>query len=271
MSKRFYSELMSQEPSTQTDSKKSRVAKASKKGVRVPAALKKYVSKAITANEEKKYSMIPYFADITLTDPVITTVPMFMDLQPVISQGDGVSSRAGAQVKVASAWFNYRLNYKISGGDAASSTPLNVYMMIARPRSEQNSVTSTEALELFYVANNTTSTFDSGDAQAPFFMPNNDFWDVRYWTRKPLKLGNASGAANRATSNNDYNLQYDGKIDMAKIFPKTLKFSNSGTVALNANWYCLWFVQRIDRTTTPDPIVNAPEVNAQLTIKFTDA
>lgn len=255
--------------------KKKPVFKSGKKKkfsrkVSVPKVVKSYVKRQIDKNQEDKFLMKSYFNGVTIT-PATGTLPLVFDLTPSGSdQGAGVSDRIGTKIRIKAAYFNWRFFLSGASQTSASDMPLYLFFMIARPRSSQNSVTTTETDQLFYSADNTLQCFDSGDSQSQWFLPNRDFWDVRYWTRRPIKLGSASGSGTANYANNEFVIERSGVVNMSKIYNKIVRFNNTGTVAQGNNWYAIYFVQKFDytvSTTNWDP----PAITAQLNIKYEDS
>lgn len=235
----------------------------------VSKSVKQYVKRTISAKAEDKQMMLSYFVGPALTPGASGAIPAVMDLTPLIVQGVGKGQRVGSQCRMKTAYLNWR--WTISGASQTSAVdmPLFCYMMIARPRSSQNNVTVTDTDQLFYNGGGTLTQFDSGDAQANWFIPNKDYWDIRYWTRKPIKLGSATGSGTTLFANNDFKADVSGVINMAKIYGKLWRFNNSGSVPLGQNWYLLAFVQKYDYTTTTlnwDP----PVLAVQLNVKYED-
>lgn len=241
--------------------------KVSAKPRKVSKSVKTYVKKVLASNAENKYAMNPFSSNVAIT-AASGTLPTFWDLTPLLTQGTSVSTRIGNKVRVRAAYLNWRCVFPMTGLDA-TDIPMNVYFMIARPRQSQNTVTTTETDQLFFSGNSLTSNFDSGDAQSSWFIPNKEFWDIRYWTRRPLKLAPSGNSASPPSANNDFKLEYQGVVNMKKIYNKILRFNNTSSTAQGSSWYCIWFVQKIDLTISTVGW-NPPFVTGQVNLLYED-
>lgn len=212
------------------------------------------------------------FQDYNTTTPVFPnatgTFPQQFDLTPLISQGVTTNAREGNKARLMSAKLFWRWNLSGAAQTANVDQPLLIYMLIGRPRNNQNGPTTTETDQMFYVATGSTGSFNSGSGVANAFKPNREFWDIKYWTYRPIKLG-ASVQANSGFDNNDFPAFRSGVIDCTKMYRKTLRFNNSGTTANSNNLYLYVFIQKYNldiATVNWDP----PQFNARLTVNFED-
>lgn len=237
---------------------------------KVPKNIKRYVKSAISVRSEDKVMMLSYFNSPILTPGSSGVVPTAFDLTPSIAQGVGRGQRVGSVARIKSAYLNWRWQLSGASQTAGVDMPLFVYMMIARPRNDNAAFSVTETDQLFYSGGQTVSQFDSGDAQANWFLPNKDFWDVRYWTRRPIKLGSQTGSGTTNYANNSFQIERSGVINMGKIYNKILRFNNASSTPQGNTWYLICFVQKYDYTvvtTNWDP----PSITLQQNIKFEDS
>jgi len=256
MSKRFFSELMSQADEQQAANVITRAVKKVAKGKRVASKLtvseatKKYVKRAITAHSEKKqYTEAQGPSSLILSTS--GTVPLMYDLAPAISYGTGNGNRVGNKVNVLKSSLTVTV-FKNQAALGADDKPCRVMFLIGRVIESPTTTPSTSDLDkLFWVDGAATDTFESGGAAA-FYRPiNKDYWDIRY--RSPvLNVGNASGnnvaVTTNSGNNNDFKLVHDIDVPIWKFWPKTIKFDASSSGSTNCNWFIIFCLQKIDYT-----------------------
>jgi len=256
-----------------TQTKRRGRPKGSKNKPKVAPAVKRYVKRAIAVDQENKYVWINLENQVVLTAPTVGPLPTFFDLQPVITQGIGKSNRIGTRCRIRKATLNFRL--WLDPNVALTSNidqPMFVYYAICRPRSEQNVFTQTENDQMFYTGPNTVSGFDSTDYRAPWYVPNKDSTEFKYWTRRGIKLGWADypdlGTAIRG--NNDFRSSYEFNHDMTKVYNKLLHFNNAGVFAEGNNWYLIFYVQKMNLNTSPTNW-EKPQITGRVFIEYEDA
>lgn len=218
----------------------------------VSKSVKNYVKKQIHRNEENK-QFTENQGPTALNFSTSGTIPLAYDITPALSYGTANGFRIGNRVRVLRASLNVNL-FKSQAATGAGDVPSRVQFIIAKVIEAPTATPSSGDYDkLFWVDGGATDTFESGATnmfQRPF---NKEYWDVRY--RSPIfKIGNATGSSASISSNpgynNDFYLVRDWKVSLNKIFPKIIKFDSANSGSTNCNWFVIFFIQKIDFTTS---------------------
>lgn len=239
------------------------------------SAIKAFVKKEIHKNvEDKLYTTdlagaVSGNANLILT-PSSSTLPQFYSLIPSISQGTSEFTRIGNKIRLTKAEVEVQMVLSGAAITQGVDVPVNIYYFLLATRDSPDSLNAADLNQLLW-ANGAATQYLSGSGFANCHKINNDYFNVAAtnYPNSPLKLGYAQYDTALYT-NNDYSSSLKFKIDYTHACDKVIHFNNTGTTALNHNWYLCFYVQKqsLDVTTTN---WDAPQVYVTQNLKFEDA
>jgi len=244
--------------------------KSKKKVCKVSKCVKKYVKNALDRQSEDKIYMKGQFSALELSGPG-ETGPYFWDMSISIPQGTGQSQHVGSSVRIKSAYLNWRITTGSGNQISNVNCPMYVSFAICRPRADPSLVTATEIDQMFYNGNASLGPFNSKAYGSQYYPKNTAFWDYKYQT-KWMKLGNQlyDNTNGNRDPNNDFKMSYTGVVNMAKIYPKLVRFNNNNQLGQNTYWWLVAFVQKVDLTGTVVGWIQ-PEISLHLNVKYEDS
>jgi len=238
--------------------KKKRLIK--KKPV-VPQAVKSYVNKMISVNEEDKsqsYSNLTTLLTYNAVGNTLRTLD-FNSVISLISQGAGAGQRIGNKIKVQS----LSIRGWLSVGSTFTSAPVVVKMFVGRLKQSVNTTDGTYA-----------NLYQAGNGILP---PQNTYFDIlrlvnkdiyTVYNVKTFKLGLASLGA--STSNNDFKMLIPFYVNINKHIAN-LTFNDSTPTPSNFGCY-VWFTCVLaDGTATPATVPLLVNCCYDMEIAYQDA
>lgn len=261
--------------STTKTVRKYKKPKATSSSAKVSSAVKAYVQKEIKKNvEDKLYTTdlagaVSGNANLILT-PSTSTLPQYYSLIPTISQGTSEFTRIGNKIRLTKAEVEVQMLLSGAALTLGVDVPMNVYYFLLATRDSPDTLNSADLNQLLW-ANGAATQYLSGSGFANCHKLNNDYFNIAAtnYPNSPLKIGYSQYDSTLYT-NNDYSSNLKFKIDYTHACDKIIHFNNTGSTALNHNWYLCFYVQKqsLDTTTTNwDP----PQVYVTQNLKFEDA
>jgi len=247
--------------------KRSKVAVVQKarKNV-VPEAVKKYVQKYVSANEETKIAVgIFSGAGVTQTDN-LTTPLTYNALCPVF-QGAEACDRVGTKIKVKKCMVRYCLSRTST---SAANPPLVTYVVVGRLRNSYDTPVLAD-FNMMKCANSGAGAFTKGPITSidrrTFMTPFNlDVWDIKLV--KKHKVWNASNTTALGYSNNDFKGYDEGSIDLTPYLKKEWRYMDTtNQLPENEGLYIMCFAMCTDSLT----FTNGIAIDLIETVEFQDA
>jgi len=229
--------------------KKRRVYKkktAFKKSVRggrkssvVSSAVKTYVNRTIHRQIENKNVQLnssTSFGNI-LQSATLNVAPLTPYTGALlIAQGTGSANRTGNEVKTRKVMLKYCLIPKAySAVSNTTPRPMYIQMWLGYVKNSSGLRPIASDFDQLYNYNNTVNPilgqlFDLNQSI------NTDYWTIKkYWTHKigyAINTSSGSDGNNANYANNDFPYSVVKKLDISKLYPKTLKFNDvSATIS----------------------------------------
>jgi len=245
---------------------------------RVGLAVKKYVKRAIHANVENKkasYTTFQSFGSFANSStlyarPLTPATSGSLSIQQGLGQGDRIANK----IKIMRAMFRYVINplpYDI--GSNAFPTPTEVMIIFGFTKG-QPSVTPNSSFVAQIFQSGSTALAPTGtlpDLIQPF---NTDVFTIKKVIRH--KIGNSAvegtgGQANRAYfANNDFKYNAVRSVNITNIYPKSLQWTDNGTVPQNAGLFLMFQAVNADGTVMAASTIST-RINYTIDLTYEDA
>lgn len=201
-------------------------------------------------------------------------VPLTPFTSPYLSivQGTGQGDRIGNRIRVKSAIFRYTL-YPSPYNAVTNIIPIPQHVRLwFFSVKESNSLLASNPPN--FIQNGDSSSSLTGTLTDLNRVMNNDLYT--YLGHRTHKIGYAeyfgtgASAANEYFRSNDYKLNVNAQVNLTKMYPKQIKYNDTGTVPSSKLIMVLWESINADGS-SPVALGLPCYINFQVTLKYTDA
>lgn len=256
---------------TQTNRKKKTYKKTTTMKVKMNTRIRKVVK---SMSETKEINAVSLNNDCNTGD--VTTIPYYIRLTPIITQGSAANLRIGNHILVSSAYIDGYINLKPYDAISNPFPSIKVKLFLVSQRRINSTTTNSQAL----TASDLGGFFESSGASFPFqgsladcILPiNNSNWKVHKTKVLSLSLSGASTSYPDATGPHEGSSKYQSyfKFYFGKALGN-LKYDDTtgSNCPTNRN---LWLIVQPVRTDGGlGSGINKPvEIHYNLNIKFKD-
>ena len=213
---------------------KKKSVRGGRKSSSVSSAVKTYVKRTIHSQIENKgvqVQVATLFGNV-VQSPTMNIYPLTPYAGAInIVQGVGSANRTGNQVKPIKVMLKYVIYPTgYNAGYNPNPEPCEVMMYLGYVKSAPGFLPTATDIANLYQYNNFVS-IPLGSIMDLNQQVNKDYWTIKKaWTHK-IGYSNSGGtginAAYQSYSNNDFKLNVVRKLDITKLYPKTLKFNDT--------------------------------------------